>query len=253
MTDTALVPRDPGAEIEKVLITGNLAELTPEQRVHHYLQVCESLGLNRYTRPFEYITFDNKLTLYVGRSGTDQLRKIHGVSITRIERDKVGDVYCVTAHAVDRTGRQDASTGIVAISRGLGGKELANAMMRAETKAKRRVTLSLCGLGWADESEIDSIPGAHVVDVDPTTGEVLEDWTPTREREVEDRNAPERAPNVPKATYELYRGLLARARRIGAIDDAAPWVMRSDATEAEIVERGKELRKLVREKEGAPA
>jgi hypothetical protein len=30
--------------------------------------------------------------------------------------------------------------------------------MKAETKAKRRVTLSICGLGMLDESEVESLP-----------------------------------------------------------------------------------------------
>ncbi|EOV0478051.1 hypothetical protein ACOIM4_001927, partial [Campylobacter coli] len=37
----------------------------------------------------------------------------------------------------------------------LGGDNLANAIMKAITKAKRRVTLSICGLGMLDESELD--------------------------------------------------------------------------------------------------
>ena len=35
--------------------------------------------------------------------------------------------------------------------------------MKAETKAKRRATLSICGLGLLDESEVETIPGAHAV------------------------------------------------------------------------------------------
>ena len=35
---------------------------------------------------------------------------------------------------------------------------LANAIMKTETKAKRRATLSICGLGFLDESEIETIP-----------------------------------------------------------------------------------------------
>ena len=48
-------------------------------------------------------------------------------------------------------------------------------MMKAETKAKRRVTLSLCGLGWTDESEVGSIPNAQTIVVDQETGEVIEE------------------------------------------------------------------------------
>jgi hypothetical protein len=44
--------------------------------------------------------------------------------------------------------------------------------MKAETKAKRRVTLSLVGLGLLDESELATIPNARIVDVDATTGKI---------------------------------------------------------------------------------
>ena len=36
--------------------------------------------------------------------------------------------------------------------------------MKAETKAKRRVTLSICGLGMLDETEVETIPGARFDD-----------------------------------------------------------------------------------------
>jgi hypothetical protein len=45
--------------------------------------------------------------------------------------------------------------------------------MKAITKAKRRVTLSICGLGWLDETEIESIPSAMPARVDIDTGEIM--------------------------------------------------------------------------------
>ena len=54
-------------------------------------------------------------------------------------------------------GRQTQDIGAVPVA-GLRGEELANAYMRAITKAKRRSTLSLCGLGDVlDVSELDTI------------------------------------------------------------------------------------------------
>lgn len=57
----------------------------------------------------------------------------------------------------------------------LRGDAKANALMKAETKAKRRVTLSIAGLGWVDETEIDTIPDKRRVVVDPSTGEIHDD------------------------------------------------------------------------------
>jgi hypothetical protein len=44
---------------------------------------------------------------------------------------------------------------------GLKGDALCNALMKSETKSKRRVTLSICGLGLLDESEVGTIKDAR--------------------------------------------------------------------------------------------
>lgn len=158
--------------VEQVMITGDLTKLTPEQRVSYYNRVCESLGLNPYTQPFAYIILNSKLQLYARKDATEQLRKIRNISITHLDKQVIDDLYIVTAFAVAPDGRTDQATGVVNIG-GLKGEAKANAFMKAETKAKRRVTLSIAGLGWADESEVDSIPGARLVAVDNQTGEII--------------------------------------------------------------------------------
>ncbi len=157
--------------IEQVAITGDLAQLQPKQRVEYYQAVCQSLGLNPLTKPFDYINLNGKLTLYAKKDCTEQLRKIHKISIERLEREQVGDLYMVTAYAKNSAGRIDIDSGAVAI-KGIMGDKLANAMMKAVTKAKRRVTLSICGLGWVDEAELETIPTAQAVEV--VQGEIIE-------------------------------------------------------------------------------
>lgn len=156
---------DGAKTLENVLMVGDLSQLSPPERLSYYQAVCESVGLNPLTRPFDYLQLSGKLTLYAKRDATDQLRKIHKVSIQITARETVNDAYVVTARATDATGRTDESIGAVSI-RGMSGDPLCNAMMKAETKAKRRVTLSLCGMGWLDETEIETIPGAARVQVD---------------------------------------------------------------------------------------
>jgi hypothetical protein len=159
--EVAIIEPLSAAVMEKVLVGGDLSKLTSDERVRYYGRTCESLGLNPLTKPFEYITLNGKLTLYAKRDATDQLRSLRKVSITIVGREKVGDVYAVTARASTPDGRQDESIGAVATAN-LKGDALANALMKAETKAKRRVTLSIVGLGWLDESEIETIPGAKI-------------------------------------------------------------------------------------------
>jgi hypothetical protein len=174
--------------VEKVVIQGDLSKLAPAERVLYYRQVCESLGLNPLTKPFDYITLNGRLTLYTKKDATDQLRRIHGISVHIVARELIESLglYVVTARASNVDGRQDEAVGAVSI-KGLQGEAAANAIMKAETKAKRRVTLSIVGLGWTDESEVDSIPGARPVVVDPETGEILSQKTgePAQNAQVE--------------------------------------------------------------------
>lgn len=171
-TQTAIAAADAASLLERVVVQGDLAKLSSTERVDYYRRVCDSLGLNPLTRPFQYIVLNGKLTLYASRDCTDQLRRIHRVSVTIIARERIDDVYVVTARAVAPDGRSDESIGAVSIG-GLKGDALANALMKADTKAKRRATLSLIGLGWLDETETETIPGARQVAV-ADTGEIVE-------------------------------------------------------------------------------
>lgn len=145
---------------ESAIIEGDLKTLSPGERVAYYNRVCDAIGLLPTTRPFGYIILNGKLTLYALRGCTDQLRKLHQVSI-RIDSITAADgVITAQVSGTDKTGRTDTEIGVVPIGKAQ-GEDLANARMKALTKAKRRLTLSLCGLGMLDESEVVSIPGAQ--------------------------------------------------------------------------------------------
>ncbi len=154
------VAKNGDKKYEAALIEGDLSLLSSDERVQYYNAVCKSTGLNPLTKPFEYVKLNGQLRLYARRDATDQLRKIYGVDIEIISKQQVGDLYMVEVRATDKTGRKDSALGAVSI-KGLGGELLANALMKAESKAKRRVTLSLCGLGMLDETEVESVQRAE--------------------------------------------------------------------------------------------
>lgn len=162
--------------IEGVLLGGDLSKLAPAQRVAYYRNVCQSIGLNYLTKPFEYITLNGKLTLYARKDATDQLRNINGVSIDDVDIVETEKQYLVKVKGHDKTGRSDVEIGVVNKTDMQGN--LANAQMKAVTKAKRRLTLSLCGLGWLDETEIETIPSAMPVKINSDTGEIVESPAP---------------------------------------------------------------------------
>lgn len=180
-TDMALAPVDrrdgeAGEIIEKLVLGGDLARLAPVERVRYYRMFCERLGLDPLTQPFKMLNLSGKLVLYCDRSGAAQLNHKHQVSHQIVAReiiqDPAGECYVVTARASMPGGRQEESIGAVPLyraagdgktSRALFGEDRANALMKAETKAKRRSTLDLLGLGVLDETEIGTIHNAQTV------------------------------------------------------------------------------------------
>ncbi len=164
------------ARVEKIIASGDLASLSPEERAAHYLDVCASVGLNPLTRPFDFIMLDGKLQLYARKNATDQLRAMHGVSVEVLSRATETGVFTVHVKARASDGRTDEDFGAVSLvqpamrldqtgrivdnpdaGKPLQGQALADRLMHGVTKAKRRVTLSICGLSMLDETEIDDV------------------------------------------------------------------------------------------------
>jgi len=161
MNQPAVIETDNTEIISNLVLNGDIKKMNQIQRVQYYNALCKSLELNPLTQPFQIITLSGKEVLYATRTATDQLRKINGISIDTITQKFERDICITTVTAHDKTGRVDGATGAVSVG-GLKGDALCNAIMKSETKAKRRVTLSISGLGIIDESEIETIPNAEV-------------------------------------------------------------------------------------------
>jgi hypothetical protein len=116
---------NPIEAIERLIIYGDLSRLTPEQKVTYYRHKCEHAGLDWTDQPLDYIQLQGKLTLYCKKNGTDQLRRVHSISIKITDRNHTGDLVIVTACAKNPEGREDESTGAVSVQ-GLKGEALAN-------------------------------------------------------------------------------------------------------------------------------
>jgi hypothetical protein len=186
--------------LEAYIAAGDIGKLGPDQRIALYRAVCDSMGLNPLTQPFQYLTLSGKTVLYATKSCTEQLRSIHGVSVVRMEREIIGDILTVTVAVTERTGRED---------------------MKAETKAKRRATLSICGLAVLDETEVDSIAGAQAVSVQEFHAEPKKPSKPTREERRKDldelTNPTPIADRVPEVVADDCITILARSP-IGVVE-----------------------------------
>ena len=145
--------------VESLVLRGDLSGLSPQHRAQYYVQQCESLGLNPNAQPFAFLRLNGKEILYATRGATDQLAAIHRITREIIDGPRVMDlagtkVVLCAAKASHPNGRTETSIATLPFV------DPVNVLMKAETKAKRRVTLSILGLALLDETELETIPAA---------------------------------------------------------------------------------------------
>jgi len=163
--NTALATANNSEMISNLILNGDLSKMDNVMKTDYYNQFCKALNLNPLTKPFQLLKLSGKEVLYATKDCTEQLRKLNGVSVVELVQE-MKEGLCITKCKVqDSALRYDIATGAVNI-KGISGDALANAIMKSETKAKRRATLSVCGLGMLDESEIETIDNAQKVNYD---------------------------------------------------------------------------------------
>lgn len=149
MSKSLIIPRKNLDAIEKLIAQGDLAPMTQQQRLSYMRAMCKLLGISMLGQPFDFIKFDGKTQMFANSKCAAQLRAVYKISIKIVSCERVDGLYITSVEAETGKGRRDADIGAINI-KGLAGKALENAMMKGVTKAKRRVTLSLCGLGMLD-------------------------------------------------------------------------------------------------------
>jgi len=152
-----------------VISGGDLGKLSVEQRADYLLRLCNQLGLNPLLKPFDFIPNGRGgLLLYANKSCASQLRVSNNISVVQLYagplmlgEEMVKDIYqiIVEASMPDGAGgkRVQVEVGAGYIG-GLKGESLSNKVMHIMTKAIRRATLSIKGIGIPDESELEDQP-----------------------------------------------------------------------------------------------
>lgn len=143
--------------VASIVLDGDLSELSNGQLVAYYYHRCALLNINPGEKPFELLKLDGKLQLYFSKAGAAALTRVNRLNVEIVNRDMIDGLCIHDARVTDPTGRVVDDVGAVDIE-GLKGKNLANAIMKSATKAKRRAVISACGQGILDESELDGMP-----------------------------------------------------------------------------------------------
>jgi hypothetical protein len=151
--------------IKQLLFYGDLSALSQEEKGKYLFALCNSLGVNPWTKPFDFLPINGKLVLYANKGAAAQLAEVKQITSELLYEGplRMGpdaymkEIYQVTMKFTDPSTRVSYETGTVWIG-GLSGEAASNRAMVAWTKCKRRGILSHAGLGFPDESELDSIP-----------------------------------------------------------------------------------------------
>lgn len=137
----------------------DLESLNEQQRQDYIKNVCAHMGIPPELNLVMLTYLDDyegprRLVAYVKRGATEIIRNNRGIHITDLRQEKIGGSVVWTATGKDTTGRQEMSSGAKYID-GLIGKDLDDAIMTAQTRACRRMTLQFVGAGVLDESEVN--------------------------------------------------------------------------------------------------
>jgi len=166
------------ALVDKLILQGDLNGLSQPELVSYYMAVCERSGLDYTTKPFDIVAFQSgKKVLYANKTATAQLTAKHCPSVRIVDRSIANGLIVVTAEVTKRGGSSVQDIGATPLPSGSADAQ-ANAIMKATTKAKRRAILSAFGLGMLDESEMESMQGVQVEEIElpmPVTDTVVLD------------------------------------------------------------------------------
>ena len=185
-----------GRIAEAVFIKNDLSGLNAKDRVNYARSVCDKLGLDFLTKPFDFLVDEKSgvVSLYPNKECASQLRHKYGITIKITDR-QVNDHLClITAQATMPNGRCDEAIGAVAMEKELGewksssqGKKYfvpngefrslspearANAIMRAECVPLNSEILTRAG--WRTYDQV--APGDEVLAYDCASDACR--WTP---------------------------------------------------------------------------
>lgn len=136
----------------------DLDRLSEEQRQEYYLAACEYLRIPPELNVLAFHWMDQgdgvrKLVLYAKKGATDIIRNNLGISVIDLRKEAGNGEVTWVVKGQNKEGRTEMSSGSKSVQ-GLRGRELESAIMWAQTKALRRMTLQFVGGGILDETEI---------------------------------------------------------------------------------------------------
>ena len=227
------------------LIRGDVSSVPREALLRYVFTFCERVGISPLAVPFSLLKTQRGMQLVANRNFYDAVASKYSVS-----RECVGEgffegtkLYYTRYRATTPDGRVTEDMALVDTA-GLNGNDLANAIMKAHTKGRNRVTRAHLGFPFPDETEAETVPGASVVSIEemPNAG---------------NGEPPAPEPEPPKANDQQIKRIHALAKKIGMDEKAyrafleQRFGVRSSKslTPEQAEELAREMAQMVRERE----
>ena len=147
MTETIDPPENGEGTIARAMMRGDLRGLSKDGIAGVVAELARRMGVDPALAPIDVIqTREGKLVPYINARGAAELRKRHGLEVVGMEviKDRPGLVV-MRATVRDPEGRTDMGVGACAYPEDR-PREEEKAWMVAETRAKRRATMSAVGI-----------------------------------------------------------------------------------------------------------
>ncbi len=144
--------------VKVAALGGNLKSLTAEQKAEYIAAITKNAGLSDSSL-FKIIEFDGREVLYADKGVAEMLRSTRGLSFTEPNIVLNGALMLITIGITDGK-RTEYDLGSISIDE----TNRNHAAMVCMTKAKRRATLSFCGLGMIDNEKKIFFPDYDTMD-----------------------------------------------------------------------------------------
>jgi hypothetical protein len=138
----------------------DLDRLSDEQLHQYYLDACAFHGVPPELNVLAFTYMDSgdgarRRVLYAKKGATDIIRDRLGISVADLRKEIFNGTLTYTCFGKNKDGRLEIAVGASYIE-GLTGRALEVAIMVAQTRAVRRMTLQFAGAGLLDETELQA-------------------------------------------------------------------------------------------------
>jgi hypothetical protein len=138
----------------------DLDRLSDEQLRQYYLDACAYHGVPPELNVLAFTLMDSgdgarRRVLYAKKGATDIIRDRLGISVVDLRKEVFNGTLTYTCFGKNVAGRLEIAVGASYIE-GVTGRALEVAIMVAQTRAVRRMTLQFAGAGLLDETELQA-------------------------------------------------------------------------------------------------